>query len=198
MRTATGLVRTARIIRGTRSGSVSKIGRYLDIAYEDALRLVHPFVRMGVLAPPDSAGFRALRTGARATVLLFVMALGGRAAVRRTQPDWQLITSYVELDRIAARCHWLEGEAFLDGPIARFLALAGEPDLPARAGARILEYGRYRAAAFASTLDGGAPARNAFEQAALALAEQRLGSGRHGRYLAAVFAGRASHNSAGE
>jgi hypothetical protein len=57
-------------------------------------------------------------------------------------PDWSGITDYAELARCAGQAHKLSPDAFLDGPIRRFLEISSNPNEHPRARARMMEFCR--------------------------------------------------------
>jgi hypothetical protein len=81
-RTIVRCVLAARILRGTRSASASKISRYLEISYDEALVALRLFTVLRIVGSPNDVGFRVLDNGMRSRTLLFAIALGQRTERR--------------------------------------------------------------------------------------------------------------------
>lgn len=117
-----------------------------------------------------------------------------------TAPDWNTISSYMDLASAAGEAHWLEPDDFLNGPFRRFLEIASSPADPPRARARMMEFCRSVAQRYGhrQAERGADPAE--FETRARAMAAEWFGRPDvpNGDYMLEVFDGISNHNWRGK
>ena len=122
----------------------------------------------------------------------------GRAAGRPDLPDWTSFDSYYELARAANKAHRLDPEAFLAGPLQRFLELCSDGAVPPRARARAMEFGRHT---WQRYREQRPPAeRTSLDQQAHAYAANHFLRPEvpDGDYMLEVFEGISTHNYRGK
>ncbi len=127
-------------------------------------------------------------------------ALARRAAHRPPRRpdgavDWAAIDSYVLLADAAHYDMPRSLEAFVAGPMGRFIELCEDRSVPVRARAREMEFARGVATGFKRRQARRRGAVEAAETAILAELERRLADqGSDGRYLIDVYLGKRTHN----
>jgi hypothetical protein len=114
--------------------------------------------------------------------------------LRAAEPRWSDFTSYTDLSNAAHRCLWLGPEAFLGGPLRRFLELASDPHVPPRARARIMEFARGSWSAYHDAAAARGEHGTALDARALAMVEAEFADVPSGDYMIDVFEGLATHN----
>ena len=142
-------------------------------------------------------------------LLFFILAWSrGRESTRRSRRlslgaslrvyRWSSISDYVELANAAAKAHALPVHAFLDGPFRRFLEICSDPEVPSRARARAMEFGRGVIAGYGEQQAEMDPA--ALHDRARALAAAWFGRPEvpNGDYMLEVFDGISNHNWRGK
>lgn len=110
------------------------------------------------------------------------------------QPDWDAVSSYTDLARLAGEFHWIDPDAFLAGPFRRFLDLCSIDDGSPRGRARVMEFGRGALFGFADGLAERGGDRDALIERGMRLAKHRLRDAPNGDYMLEVLEGISNHN----
>ena len=118
-------------------------------------------------------------------------AVGGGAD--STQVDWQRIDGYSQLYALIPRTHFANQQAFVAGPLERYLQLVEAS--PGRAGARIMEHVCASLRWFREAEAARGRSTAWLDAAADALVRARFSSGSADHlYMIEVFEGRGTHN----
>lgn len=111
-------------------------------------------------------------------------------------PDWSAVQGYSELADLIGRTEFPSHQAFLDGPLERFLDMVEAH--PGRAGARVMEFLTGSVRRYSRRLaDRGEPVA-ALDAAIDRQVRARFASGTdNDAYMIEVFEGRSNHNFRG-
>jgi hypothetical protein len=121
------------------------------------------------------------------------LSSGPRRLKKMAPPDWSRIEGYSALYSAIPKVDFPDQQAFVHGPLERYLELVEAE--PGRAGARIMEHLSASVRWFRESEAAQGRSTEWLDEAVAALVRERFASGsENDKYMIEVFEGRATHN----